>query len=132
MSVDKRGSERHRVRFQLVYDDGESFNSGAVDDISEGGLHLETNLPLATGTIVRLTPLDDSSGHLFEVEARVVRATQDPLSGEPSGMGLQFVGLSPDERRALVAMIRALEARAQATPGSADPYLRARPAGPGR
>jgi uncharacterized protein (TIGR02266 family) len=123
MSADKRRAERHRVRFRLIYDDGDSFNSGAVGDVSEGGLYLETNLPLAVGTSVRLTPLEDGGGHLFEVEARVVRTAKDPLSGEPAGMGLQFVGLSPDEQRDLVKLIRALEARAEKLAAATDPYL---------
>jgi len=122
---ERRKSERHRVRFHLVFDDGASFNAGTVHDVSEGGLFLETGIPLASGTEVRLTPLDSAGNSLFEVRARVIRSvpyTAETSGAGMSGMGLEFLDLSAEERKSVVTMIRDLEARASGR-GSVDPYL---------
>lgn len=127
MPQENRQSERHRVRFHLVYDDGSSFNAGVVRDVSESGLFLETALPLPVGTVVTLTPLDENtSGDLFEVSAKVVRTVAYHDSGhsqEPPGMGLMFLDLSADERWSVVKMIRALEDRDASRRGNKDPFL---------
>ena len=102
MSDDRRGSQRKNIQFRLVYDDGASFNAGAVHDVSEGGLFLETPVPLDVGTEVTLTPLDDAGDTLFEVRAKVVRKVRN-------GMGLQFVDLADEDRDQVVAMIKKLE-----------------------
>jgi uncharacterized protein (TIGR02266 family) len=124
----RRQAERHRVRFHLVYDDGSSFNAGTVRDVSEGGLFLETALPLPIGTEVRLTPLlaDANGTQLFEVRAKVARSIPyDPESGneQPAGMGLQFIGLSPDEQTQVVRMIKDLQAKLASFQGERDPFL---------
>jgi hypothetical protein len=122
---DQRRSERHRVRFHLVYDDGGSFNAGTVRDVSEGGLFLETALPLPIGTIVTLTPLDSAGKTLLEVKARVARSLPyDPDNFEQHpGMGLQFLHLDDGERRNVVALIRHLEEEASRDKGELDPFL---------
>jgi uncharacterized protein (TIGR02266 family) len=124
MSREHRQSERHRVRFKLVYDDGNSFNAGSVTNVSDTGLFLETALPLPVGTTVRLMPLNDAGERIFEVDARVMRTIQyDPTSIEPAGMGLQFVDLNDDQRRIVVDMIHDLQDRAAHFQGERDPYL---------
>src|SRR5215813_1303947 len=106
MGREHRQSERHRVRFKLVYDDGNSFNAGSVSNVSETGLFLETALPLPVGTVVRLMPLNDAGDRIFEVDARVMRTVPyDPTSIEPAGMGLQFLELTSEQRRIVVDMI---------------------------
>jgi PilZ domain-containing protein len=124
MGREHRQSERHRVRFKLVYDDGNSFNAGSVSNVSETGLFLETALPLPVGTIVRLMPLNDAGDRIFEVDARVMRTIPyDPTSIDPAGMGLQFLELSDAQRRIVVDMIHDLEDRAASFQGERDPYL---------
>jgi uncharacterized protein (TIGR02266 family) len=123
MSAEHRTQTRHQVRFRLVYDDGSSFNSGVVHDVSEGGLYLETAMPLPVGAFVRLTPLETTSKEFFEVQARVVRTAFDAISGEPAGMGLQFLHLGEAERRDLVRLIRELQDKAALEHTVLDPYL---------
>ncbi len=133
MVQEERQAERHKVRFKLVYDDGNTFNAGMVADVSEGGLFLKTALPLPSGTVVTVTPLDPAGDTLFEVKAKVVRVVPyDPTSTKPAGMGLKFIDLSDDERKSVVALIRKLEARAAEFQGELDPYLGVRlPSQPG-
>lgn len=125
MSGEKRKSERHRVRFHLVYDDGSSFNAGTVHDVSEGGLFLETALPLSVGTEVTLTPVGEGQS-LFEVRARVMRTVSyDParMQDDAAGMGLQFLDLSSEERARVVRLILELESSRAAQAGERDPFL---------
>lgn len=124
MGREHRQSERHRVKFKLIYDDGNSFNAGSVSNVSETGVFLETALPLPVGTIVRLMPLNNVNDKIFEVAARVARAVPyDPTSIEPAGMGLQFMDLSEDDRVRVVDMIKELQDRAAHFQGELDPYL---------
>lgn len=113
MLGERRQSDRHRIRFKLVYDDGNSFNAGTVGDVSTSGLFLETALPLDVGTIVRITPLDSVDDELFEVTARVVRVVshRDGTHERP-GMGLEFMDLTPTATTAVVRLIEKLEKRA--------------------
>lgn len=121
----QRQSERHRVRFHLVYDDGGTFNAGTVRDVSEGGLFLETAIPLPVGTVVTLTPLDAAGRTVWEVKARVTRVIpydHDDLE-HAAGMGLQFIDLRAEERTDVVSLIRELEAEAASAEADLDPYL---------
>lgn len=123
MGHEHRQAERHHVRFKLVYDDGDSFNAGGVLDVSEGGLFLETALPLPVGTVVRLAPLNDAD-LLFEVAARVKRSVPyDPTSMAPPGMGLEFIDVQADDKKRISDLIRTLEERARNYQGELDPYL---------
>ncbi|MFO0725746.1 MAG: PilZ domain-containing protein [Myxococcota bacterium] len=127
MSSDKRTSERHRVRFHLVYDDGSSFNAGTVHDVSEGGLFLETALPLPVGTTVTLTPLDAAGQVVAEVKAKVMRSIPyDPdRLDQPAGMGLAFMDLTPEGQQAVMMMVQELEKQAKdiRDDSQVDPFL---------
>ncbi len=118
MEREKRRAERHKVRFKLVYDDGNTFNAGSVRDVSETGLFLETALPLAIGTRVMMTPLD--SDELFEAPGRVVRVVEYD-GANPGGMGIELIDVDEDERRNIVAMILRLETKTET--GTVDPFL---------
>ena len=126
MSREQRRAPRHKVRFKLVYDDGNTFNAGRVADVSEGGLFLETALPLPVGTVVSLSPLEpEVAGDIFEIRARVVRAVPySETSTKPAGMGLEFLDLDKSQREQVVSMIHRLEDKAAtSTSGTLDIYL---------
>ena len=55
MSVERK--PRFSLKLQIVYDDGNSFMSGRVIDMSETGVFIETVMPLEPQTQVRLMPL---------------------------------------------------------------------------
>lgn len=124
-----RRSERHALQFRIVYDDGNTYYVGVVDDISDTGMLLETPEMLPIGAVVRLEPVDPEEDALFELNARVVRhLAPDDLVRRVSadgghglvGLGLEFVDLDSEEQAAVHAMIRHLRAR---RPKSIDPYL---------
>jgi hypothetical protein len=124
MAREHRQAERHKIKFKIVYDDGNSFNAGSVSNVSETGLFLETALPLPIGTIVRLMPINHAGSVVFEVNAKVMRSIPyDPTSIEPAGMGLQFIELTEETRKEVVTMIRSLLERAAHFHGERDPFL---------
>ena len=100
---------RFSIRFEVVFDDGESFMSGPVLDVSETGCFIETVMPLPPGKRVRLTPLLDGQAGDYELEGEVVRANEyEPEryeDGNP-GMGVRFIDPHPDF---VAALQKALE-----------------------
>ncbi|NJK90071.1 MAG: hypothetical protein HC923_12255 [Myxococcales bacterium] len=104
-------AERFRASFKLVYDDGESFSAGAVRDVSETGLFLETAHPAPLGSVLTLFPVDEASQDLFEIHAEVVRVhPEDPDSSTLGGMGLRFLDID-DMSPQIRGMIQTLAAR---------------------
>ncbi|MEO1228807.1 MAG: PilZ domain-containing protein [Myxococcota bacterium] len=125
MGKDKRGFDRHEVRFKLVYDDGDSFNAGLVHDLSESGVFLETLTLLAVDTQVRLSSLDIDEAHAFEVDARVTRVVEESAA-DPAvvpGMGLVFVDVDEHQQGRLRALISRLESEKEEFEGDSDPFF---------
>lgn len=128
-----RRSERHEVAFRLVFDDGETYYSAHVDDISEGGLFLQSPKPLPIGATIALAPVPEEEDPLFSVQARVVRCedmdARTEIDGQAhfglSGIAVEFIALDEDARRQVREMIETLEAQARARieNGVYDPYL---------
>jgi uncharacterized protein (TIGR02266 family) len=107
MTVERK--PRVRLKLQIVYDDGQSFMSGPVLDLSESGVFIETVMPLSPGTAVRLTPLlaDDDAG-VLELEGEVVRKADYDLDNHfdrTPGMGIRFVNVGDAQREAIAALV---------------------------
>ncbi len=95
---------RFLLKLQIVYDDGQSFMSGPVADMSETGVFIETVMPLEPDTPVRLMPLLPDEDGMFEIDGLVVRKADYDLDNHfdrTPGMGIRFVDVSPDQRLAL-------------------------------
>lgn len=125
MSADKRRSDRHPVRFKLVYDDGESFNAGLVRDLSESGVFIETSVPLQIGKTVVLSSLDMEDDRSFDLNARVTRIVEgDEDAGDgPLGMGLEFEEITDAQRVLLQGLIEQLEEETDQFEGDLDPFF---------
>lgn len=103
MGVERK--PRFHLKLQIVYDDGNSFMSGPVVDMSETGVFIETVMPLPPDTRVRLMPLIDDEQSMIELEGVVARKADYDLDNHfdrTPGMGVRFVDLN-DEQRAFVA-----------------------------
>jgi uncharacterized protein (TIGR02266 family) len=100
-------SPRFALKFQVVYDDGETFMAGPVVNISESGMFLETVMPLEPGKEVRLTPLLPEQDGVWEIEGVVVRKADYDLDNafdRTPGMGIRFKDVSSEN----LAQIRRL------------------------
>lgn len=126
-----RRAPRHKVRFKMVFDDGQTYSAGYVRDISRTGMFLVTASPIPVGSEVRLEPVDQDA--LFEVAARVVRVVQNeepipdaethPNDGQV-GMGLEFIDLDGEAGESIDQMVEQLEtAQRRGTTGNLDPFL---------
>jgi uncharacterized protein (TIGR02266 family) len=100
MVVDRK--PRFGLKLQVVYDDGESFMSGPVLDLSETGVFIETVMPLAPETRVRLMPLVPDEGATVELEGIVARKAEYDLDNHydrTPGMGVRFVDLTDEQKQ---------------------------------
>jgi c-di-GMP-binding flagellar brake protein YcgR len=98
-----RRHERKVVELPVVLSEAESRVQGGIRfdtrDLSVGGAFLRSDVLFEVGerlTVVFATP----SGHQIQAIARVVRVIREQ-SGEPPGMGVEFVDLSDADREAV-------------------------------
>lgn len=106
MSVERK--PRFQLKLQIVYDDGQSFMSGPVADMSETGVFIETVMPLEPQTRVRLMPLMPDEDGMFELEGIVARKADYDLDNHfdrTPGMGIRFVDVTPEQSAALAKLL---------------------------
>jgi uncharacterized protein (TIGR02266 family) len=106
-SVDRK--PRFNLKLQFVYDDGNSFMSGPVVDISETGVFIETVMPLPPDTRVRMMPLINDEQSMIELEGVVARKADYDLDNHfdrTPGMGVRFVNLTDEQRTFLADVLR--------------------------
>ena len=106
MSVERK--PRVPLKLQVIYDDGQSFMSGPVIDISETGLFSETVMPLPPGTLVRVTPLTSDTETALDFEGEVVRKADYDLDNHFDripGMGIRFVNVGDEERKTISQLV---------------------------
>ncbi|MBX2812156.1 MAG: PilZ domain-containing protein [Myxococcales bacterium] len=125
MEEEQRLSTRHDIRFKLIYDDGESFNTGIVHNLSESGLFLETVVPLNKGDVVQLISLDVEEELYFELRARVIRIVEPSRESADSlpGMAFQFEAVSQEQQKRLKALIKRLQEAMNSFYGTHDLFF---------
>ena len=95
------GKRRHSRRHVSMWAQVDGVLRHPVLNLSEGGLFLLTETPLAVGQALRLElPLPD---HVIRTEGRVVHAT---ATEDWSGNGIELTRLAPSDVSALVAFLR--------------------------
>ncbi len=123
-------------RVLLRIADTGKFRENYLQDLSQGGIFIRTEKPLAVGTTLDLDLLPPGWDKPLSLRGRVARIVNDLASIErkSAGMGLTFEGLEPDVDAKLRALIieHGGEARAQAPspvrpqePSAPDERLRA-------
>jgi Tfp pilus assembly protein PilZ len=98
----QKRSPRYVLKLQIVYDDGNSFMSGPVTDISDSGVFIETVMPLQAGTKVRLLPLVPEEDGMFELDGVVIRKVEYDLDNHRDrtpGMGIEFRIKDAEQRK---------------------------------
>lgn len=105
-----RSSTRVGMQAAISGSSNDSFFVGFSENLSEGGVFVATFCPPAVGEQVDLSV--DLEGSPALLVKGVVRWHRMSESGEPTGCGVQFVGLHPEQEDILNG---ALE-RAQKTP----------------
>ena len=94
-----RVAERVELRAAISGSSSDSFFVGFSENISEGGVFVSTFCPPAVGEGVDLSlALDGGPALLVRGEVRWHRNNE---RGEPSGCGVRFVGLHPEQEEIL-------------------------------
>jgi uncharacterized protein (TIGR02266 family) len=100
---------RFTLKLQMVFDDGNSFMSGPVVDMSETGVFIETVMPLPPDTKVRLMPLFEDEQGLVELQGVVARKADydlDNFFDRTPGMGVRFTDLNEEQQTFLADLLR--------------------------
>ncbi len=105
---DRREHERHAATSVSVdYGDGQTFLFSYLENISQMGIFIRSEAPFPIGTrlSLRFGPTRDS---LLELEGVVVWVNERKRDGDDlnPGMGIRFVGLTPELREAVVEVVR--------------------------
>lgn len=90
---DRRRHDRSRLLIDVYFDGQDATGVASTKDISIGGLYMNTKAILPEGSVLLIRiPLE---------EGQVVTNAEVVYVNEGNGVGLQFQGLSPEDRAAL-------------------------------
>src|SRR4051812_10647382 len=97
------------AKVQIKTEGLEKFIEKYSGNISRGGIFIKTPQPLPIGKEVLLTVVIPGGSQLIEARGTVswTRPANDPHSGEPAGMGIQFTSLGDGSDKILDAIVRA-------------------------
>ncbi len=104
---ERRRAPRADVTLRIEYATVDELFSEFTRDINEGGLFVETEKLQPPGTEVALQFRLPGSDEVLTTLGRVVRVSQGK-SGVPSGMGIEFDELTPDDRERIDRIVRTL------------------------
>jgi uncharacterized protein (TIGR02266 family) len=106
MTVDQRKSLRKSLSVRFHAKDGQGFGQLVFEsaDISAGGAFLRSELLFEPGEALALS-FAAKDGRVIEAQAKVAWVRRFPHGQEPAGMGVEFVSVSDDSRRALEAFL---------------------------
>ncbi len=90
-------STRYPVQVRVLFSDGRQALAGAVYDISETGMFVETTQEISLGTRVRIAPLPSETVAAFDIEGEVVRRSDEEMEkfGRTPGVGVRFIDVTP-------------------------------------
>ena len=104
---EKRSAKRVEVMWSVDCETEDTFLYASITNISEMGIFVRTDEPLAIGTrlMLRFAPRGDEPP--FTMRGRVQWVNRVHAFGENlnPGMGVKFLSLSPEQRERLVATI---------------------------
>ncbi|MCP4872661.1 MAG: TIGR02266 family protein [Proteobacteria bacterium] len=112
MSAESREHNRRPLRLQLNYRDatGGNFLYQYSQNISKGGIFIETDTPMPSGAslVVRFAVPDSDDS--IEVEGTVVWVNEFKEGGDnPNpGMGIQWTNLDDEARGTIAAVVKAI------------------------
>jgi type IV pilus assembly protein PilZ len=100
---DRRGVDRIPKKFKMVYNAGTALIHSYLGNIGVGGVFIPTDHPMESGTRLRAKlSLPDGEKDL-EVICEVVwirtQEVRTPSGKFPTGMGVKFLNLSPEDKK---------------------------------
>jgi type IV pilus assembly protein PilZ len=109
-SLNRRRSNRFEVTWQVDCETEDTFLYAYITNISEMGIFVKTEKPLAVGTELVLRFAPPSTEKTFVLRGVVqwlnpVRPLGENLN---PGMGIRFLSLKPDDRERIVEAVRTI------------------------
>lgn len=104
---ERRTSERHPIKLDVNYKHGETYLFSRSSNLSELGIFLVTQTPLANGSRIELQFSPPDGGEPIQVVGEVMWIERGGGGKEP-GMGVRFVNPTPETRQRLKALIRTI------------------------
>ena len=109
-SINRRRSNRFEVTWQVDCETEDTFLYAYITNISEMGIFVKTEKPLAVGTELVLRFAPPSTEETFVLRGIVqwinpVRPLGENLN---PGMGIRFQSLKPDDRERIVEAVRTI------------------------
>lgn len=107
---ERRQHKRVPAKILIKYGNADQFFTDYMQNISLGGIFVPTHDPLPKGTRLQISFSLPYWEQLITTEGIVVRSIHaDPKSGlGPSGMGVQFQKLNPDNLELIDAYVASL------------------------
>ena len=109
--VERRRSSRAPIVVRIEYATVDALFSDFTRNINEGGVFIETDAPAPLDSAVHLRFRLPGTRDALRVSGRVAWISTGP-GGKPTGMGIEFEGLTDADR----ARINALVSRLRAAP----------------
>lgn len=103
---ERRARPRALIRVLVDYESSGTYLYDYSNDLSEGGLFIETEQPLQKGSKLNLRFTLPNLDKVFEITGKVAWVNQvpkhdsKPVKGRP-GMGVQFVNMEAEDKAAL-------------------------------
>jgi uncharacterized protein (TIGR02266 family) len=104
---ERRRAGRFSLKIPVDYSAVDAFFREFCANINEGGMFVETEAPPEPGTLVQLQISLPGLEEPLPVAGRVAWVSEGK-EGAPPGMGIEFVGLDPEARRTINAVVRSL------------------------
>ncbi len=94
---EKRKEERfaRNIKSEVHSQDGLTFSTSA--DLSQGGMFISTPEPLKEGAEISLRMYIPGNEEPVDIKGRVRWIREDDDESRKSGMGIEFIGMSPEE-----------------------------------
>lgn len=108
MGAEQRADPRAEVNLEVRYRSAHDFMAAYAKNLSGGGICIRTAKPLPLNSEVQLRFSLPGVPTPFEVKGLVVWV--NPFAGQttfPTGMGIKFVELGPDEKKVIDDFVRA-------------------------
>ena len=107
---DRRGVDRIPKKFKIIYNSGNMLVHTYLSNIGVGGVFVPTDHPMDSGTRLHVKICHPNEEKDLEVNCEVVWIRKKEMitpSGKfPSGMGVKFLSLSPEDKKKIERLIK--------------------------
>jgi type IV pilus assembly protein PilZ len=109
-SLNRRRSNRFEVTWQVDCETEDTFLYAYITNISEMGIFVKTEKPLAVGTelVLRFAPPSNEETFVLRGIVQWINPVRPLGENLNPGMGIRFQSLKPDDRERIVEAVRTI------------------------